>query len=55
MDEQQRQPDVRGAQPQGDDAVRVWARANGYVVNERGRIPAMIREACAKEQPRTAD
>jgi hypothetical protein len=28
-------------------AVRVWARANGYVVNERGRIPDNILEAYA--------
>lgn len=28
-----------------DDSVRLWARANGYLVNDRGRIPAAIREA----------
>lgn len=28
-----------------DDPVRLWARANGYLVNDRGRIPAAIREA----------
>ena len=25
--------------------VREWARANGYEVNDRGRVPAEIREA----------
>ncbi|MFF0751859.1 histone-like nucleoid-structuring protein Lsr2 [Streptomyces sp. NPDC004267] len=29
----------------GDESVRLWARANGYLVNDRGRIPAAIREA----------
>ncbi|WNM49917.1 histone-like nucleoid-structuring protein Lsr2 [Kitasatospora sp. CM 4170] len=28
-----------------DEAIRVWARANGYVVHDRGRVPAVIREA----------
>ncbi|MFB6676699.1 histone-like nucleoid-structuring protein Lsr2 [Streptomyces sp. NPDC056390] len=28
-----------------DEAIRLWARANGYLVNEHGRIPATIREA----------
>jgi cell wall assembly regulator SMI1 len=28
-----------------EEPVRLWARANGYLVNERGRIPASIREA----------
>ncbi|MBZ4016260.1 histone-like nucleoid-structuring protein Lsr2 [Streptomyces purpurogeneiscleroticus] len=26
-------------------AIRLWAKENGYEVNERGRIPAEIREA----------
>ncbi len=26
-------------------ALRDWARANGYEVNERGRIPAHVRQA----------
>ncbi|WP_442813179.1 Lsr2 family DNA-binding protein [Streptomyces sp. NBC_01800] len=25
--------------------MRLWARTNGYLVNDRGRIPAAIREA----------
>ncbi|MFF2327338.1 MULTISPECIES: histone-like nucleoid-structuring protein Lsr2 [unclassified Streptomyces] len=36
-----RRPD-RG--PEGE-AIRLWARANGYLVNDKGRIPASIREA----------
>jgi len=28
-----------------DEPVRLWARANGYLVNDRGRIPGTIREA----------
>ncbi|MGW7100070.1 Lsr2 family DNA-binding protein [Streptomyces sp. NPDC054838] len=28
-----------------DEPVRLWARANGYLVSDRGRIPATIREA----------
>ncbi|MFH8223322.1 histone-like nucleoid-structuring protein Lsr2 [Streptomyces sp. NPDC018057] len=27
------------------EAIRLWARANGYLVNDRGRIPAAVREA----------
>ncbi len=27
------------------EAIRLWAHANGYLVNDRGRIPASIREA----------
>jgi hypothetical protein len=28
--------------------IRAWARANGYEVNDRGRVPATIREAYEK-------
>ncbi|MCM2422775.1 histone-like nucleoid-structuring protein Lsr2 [Streptomyces sp. RKAG293] len=28
-----------------DESIRLWARANGYLVNDRGRIPTSIREA----------
>ncbi|MYS38783.1 Lsr2 protein [Streptomyces sp. KhCrAH-43] len=52
MDEQQQAADARA---QRDDAVRAWARDNGYLVNDQGRIPAAIREAYAKKQPRAAD
>ncbi|MFJ3229290.1 Lsr2 family protein [Streptomyces sp. NPDC086783] len=26
-------------------AIRAWARTNGYEVNDRGRVPAAVREA----------
>ncbi|MEU1353912.1 Lsr2 family protein [Streptomyces cinnamoneus] len=29
-------------------AIRAWAKENGYNVNDRGRVPAEIREAYAK-------
>jgi hypothetical protein len=29
-------------------AIRAWAKENGYEVNDRGRVPATIREAYAK-------
>ncbi|MEU5425223.1 Lsr2 family protein [Streptomyces olivoreticuli] len=33
----------------GDTAeIRAWAKKNGYNVNDRGRVPADIREAYAK-------
>ncbi|MFI1408724.1 Lsr2 family protein [Streptomyces sp. NPDC020707] len=34
----------------GEDtaAIRAWAKENGYDVNDRGRVPANIREAYAK-------
>nr|WP_078959954.1 histone-like nucleoid-structuring protein Lsr2 [Streptomyces sp. NRRL B-24085] len=28
-----------------DEPIRLWARAHGYQVNDRGRVPASIREA----------
>ncbi|MFB7334392.1 histone-like nucleoid-structuring protein Lsr2 [Streptomyces adustus] len=28
-----------------DEAMRLWARANGFHVNNAGRIPSAIREA----------
>jgi hypothetical protein len=31
-------------------ALREWARANGYKVSERGRIPGEVREAYAAAQ-----
>lgn len=33
----------------GDDlgAIRDWARANGYEVSDRGRLPSAVREAYA--------
>ncbi|MEU3791617.1 histone-like nucleoid-structuring protein Lsr2 [Streptomyces fructofermentans] len=44
-------PTGRGAAYDRDtDAIRRWARANGHVVNDRGRVPADIRKAY--ESPR---
>ncbi|GHF61635.1 Lsr2 family protein [Streptomyces mashuensis] len=35
----------------GDTAkIRAWAKANGYEVNDRGRVPAEIKEAYSKAQ-----
>ncbi|MEU9779649.1 Lsr2 family protein [Streptomyces phaeochromogenes] len=35
--------------PDGDTAsIRAWAKENGYDVNDRGRVPAEIKEAYAK-------
>ncbi|MFH8595377.1 Lsr2 family protein [Streptomyces rimosus] len=42
---------ARKAKPtSGDDTakIRAWAKENGYNVNDRGRVPAEIREAYAK-------
>lgn len=42
----------RSRRPQGDgpsaDEIRSWARENDYQVNDRGRVPASIREAYQK-------
>ncbi|MFJ6618034.1 histone-like nucleoid-structuring protein Lsr2 [Kitasatospora sp. NPDC091335] len=35
----------RDPRPQ-DEPVRRWARANGFGVSERGRVPSALREAC---------
>lgn len=35
----------RGAGGGESAAIREWARANGYTVNDRGRIPANIKAA----------
>ncbi|MET9418196.1 Lsr2 family protein [Streptomyces klenkii] len=46
-----RKPGARPAasRPAEDTArVRAWAKENGYSVNDRGRVPAEIREAYAK-------
>ncbi len=40
---------VRGAGGSQDTAkIRAWAKENGYEVNDRGRVPADIREAYEK-------
>ncbi|MEU5425726.1 Lsr2 family protein [Streptomyces olivoreticuli] len=44
-------PAKRRATTSGGDetaAIRQWARESGYTVNDRGRVPAEIREAYAK-------
>ncbi|MER7842279.1 histone-like nucleoid-structuring protein Lsr2 [Streptomyces sp. NPDC096040] len=33
-----------------DEPIRLWARTNGYLVNDCGRIPATIREAYEASQ-----
>lgn len=39
-------PSGRGRSGGGDvSKIRAWAKANGYNVSERGRIPATVREA----------
>jgi hypothetical protein len=42
---------VRAGSPAGQDTAktRAWAKEKGYVVNDRGRVPATIREAYEKE------
>ncbi|MCT6776073.1 Lsr2 family protein [Streptomyces sp. CS7] len=39
---------ANGAGRQDTAEIRKWARENGHNVNDRGRIPAEIREAYAK-------
>lgn len=38
----------RQAPSQDTAKIRNWAKANGYEVNDRGRVPAAIREAYEK-------
>ncbi|MFJ5997557.1 Lsr2 family protein [Streptomyces sp. NPDC092370] len=37
-----------GKPAQDSGAIREWAKANGFEVNDRGRVPASIREAYEK-------
>ncbi|CAG6396525.1 Nucleoid-associated protein Lsr2 [Actinacidiphila cocklensis] len=41
---------VRGGSASGPDTakIRAWAKEKGYEVNDRGRVPATIREAYEK-------
>jgi hypothetical protein len=39
-----------GANPSELAQVREWARANGYEVSDRGRIPAQVRDAYNRAQ-----
>ncbi|MFI6682533.1 Lsr2 family protein [Streptomyces sp. NPDC050485] len=42
-------PRGTGSSASGDTAkIRAWAKENGYEVNDRGRVPADIREAFQK-------
>jgi hypothetical protein len=42
-------PSAGGAGASQDTAkIRAWAKENGYEVNDRGRVPANIREAYEK-------
>ncbi len=36
---------ARRSTTDGPSDIRVWAREHGYTVNERGRIPADVRDA----------
>ncbi len=38
----------RSAQPVNVAEVRAWARSNGHVVNDRGRLPATVVDAYLK-------
>lgn len=40
----------RSAARPGDEPIRLWARAHGHLVNDRGRIPAAIRAAYEASQ-----
>jgi hypothetical protein len=42
------------ANPEDLQAIRTWARENGYEVKERGRIPFSIMDAFAKAHARRA-
>lgn len=43
---------ARSARASGDVAkIRVWAKAHGFAVNERGRISADVRQAYASRNP----
>ncbi|MDL5204946.1 Lsr2 family protein [Streptomyces sp. ALI-76-A] len=37
-----------GKPAEDSGAIREWAKANGFEVNDRGRVPASIREAYEK-------
>lgn len=42
------QPRKAPAEGPSADELRAWARENGYEVQNRGRVPAFVREAYAK-------
>ncbi|MCI0385536.1 Lsr2 family protein [Streptomyces sp. CNQ085] len=41
-------PSAAGGGSQDTAKIRAWAKENGYEVNDRGRVPANIREAYEK-------
>ncbi|URN12859.1 Lsr2 family protein [Streptomyces radiopugnans] len=41
-------PSACGGASQDTAKIRAWAKENGYEVNDRGRVPANIREAYEK-------
>ncbi|MYU55051.1 MULTISPECIES: histone-like nucleoid-structuring protein Lsr2 [Streptomyces] len=43
-----RKPRSASASSEDTAAIRAWAKQAGYEVNDRGRVPADIREAYAK-------
>ncbi|MCI3927976.1 MULTISPECIES: histone-like nucleoid-structuring protein Lsr2 [unclassified Streptomyces] len=45
-----KQPAAKGKSAAGQDTakMRAWAKENGFEVNDRGRVPANIREAYEK-------
>ncbi|MFJ7631240.1 histone-like nucleoid-structuring protein Lsr2 [Streptomyces sp. NPDC097595] len=45
-----RGPGRRSGSRPGDEPMRLWARAHGHLVNDRGRVPAAIRAAYEASQ-----
>ena len=43
-------PKQTTARRQESEAIRAWARKNGYKVSERGRIPALLRDAYSRRE-----
>ncbi|MFG2228066.1 Lsr2 family protein [Streptomyces sp. NPDC048644] len=43
-----RKPRNAAASSEDTAAIRAWAKENGYSINDRGRVPADIREAYQK-------
>jgi hypothetical protein len=41
-------PRAAGPRPEDTAKIRAWAKAKGYEINDRGRVPASIKEAYEK-------
>ncbi|MFE9686854.1 Lsr2 family protein [Streptomyces sp. NPDC006285] len=41
-------PKQTGGRKADSSAIRAWAKSNGYEVNDRGRVPASVREEYQK-------